>query len=255
MQPLRFTPRKLALTASLAAVYTVFRLIPVSKFLGLQGFLTANGMVTPILGFLLDPSYGLLAVFIGTIVASFAPWNPLRFGGLDFLPGTLNLLVVSLAIRGRRIEAGFIFIAVIVAFTLTPFTRVFVGTNLLSPPVPYFWLHLVALVLLLSPLSADLGNQLRSGSYADVGTAIAIIAFAGTMIEHLTGGILFAFFFGPGALKFWPGIYLIYPIERAVIVAGAVLLSSPVVRMVRTQVQGTILEKTRLTLPWRKRTD
>src|SRR5713101_7307429 len=104
----RFDARRLSLTASLAAVYTIFRLVPLSRFIGASGFLTASGMVTPIIGVLIEPEYGVLAVLVGTMVASFAPWNPLRFAGLDFIPGALNLLVVSLAIRGRRNEASVI---------------------------------------------------------------------------------------------------------------------------------------------------
>src|SRR5713101_8221759 len=187
----RFDTRKLSLTASLAAIYTIFRLVPLSRFIGTSGFLTASGMVTPIIGVLIEPEYGVLAVFIGTMVASFAPWNPgLRFGGLDFIPGALNLLVVSLAVRGRRNEACVILLGIIALFAVTPFTTVFVGSNLGSPPLPYFWFHLVALAILASPLSKSLPTWLKSGNYSRIAASVGIMAFAGTMAEHISGGVL-----------------------------------------------------------------
>src|SRR2546430_35610 len=105
--------RKLTLTASLAAIYTVFRAIPISSLIGISGSITAAGMIAPIIGILLEPAYGIVAVFTGTIVASLFPWNPLRFYGLDFLPGALNVTLVSLAVRGRRTEATLMFLVMI----------------------------------------------------------------------------------------------------------------------------------------------
>ena len=235
----------MSLTASLAAVYTVFRLIPLSRFIGTSGFLTASGMVTPIIGLLIEPEFGVLAVFVGTIVASFAPWNPLRFAGLDFIPGALNLLVVSLAVRGRRIQASLVMLGTIAVFVLTPHTSVFVGSNLDSPPLPFFWMHMLALGILASPASNWLGSWFRSANYSRIALGVGIVALAGTMTEHISGGILFALFLGPGAARFWPGIYLVYPFERIAIVVGAVLISVPFVLATRAWREGLLTNRTR----------
>ncbi len=222
-----FDTRKLSLTAALAAIYTIFRLIPISRLIGINGSITASGMVIPIIGTLVEPEYGVLAIFIGTMVASFSPLNPLRFAGLDFIPGAMNLVAVSLALRGRRLRVSMILLTIIALFALTPNTRIFVGSNLESPPLPFFWLHLLALGVLASPLSKNIVDWLQTRTYSRVAASIGIAAFGGAMIEHLSGGILFAFFLGPGAARFWPAIYLVYPIERTLIVAGAVLISTP----------------------------
>jgi len=201
-------------------------------------------MVTPIMGILIEPEYGVLAIFIGTMVGSFSPLNTLRFAGLDFIPGAMNLVVVSLALRGRRIQAGAILVAVIALFALTPNTRVFVGSSLGSPPLPFFWLHLLALGVLVSPPSKKLVDWLQTRTYSRVAASIGIAGFAGTMVEHLSGGILFALFIGPGATRLWPAIYLVYPIERMVIVAGAILISTPFILTSRG-LRGSLLGRIR----------
>jgi len=224
----RIDTRTLSLTAALAAIYALFRLIPISKLIGISGTITAAGMIIPVIALLLEPEYGVLAVILGTMIASLSPLNPLKFAGLDFLPGATNLLVVSLAFRGKFAQAGAVLVGVIGLFSVTPNTLIFVN-NVVSPPLPFFWLHLVALVVLVSPVSKNTVKWLQSQNYTKVGAAIGASAFAGTMTEHLLGGVLTGLFFGPGIVKIWHTVFLLYPIERAVIVAGAILICTPLV--------------------------
>src|SRR5947208_10639909 len=237
--------RKLTLTASLAAIYTVFRTIPISSLIGISGSITAAGMIAPIIGILLEPAYGIVAVFTGTIVASLFPWNPLRFYGLDFLPGALNVTLVSLAVRGRRTEATLMFLVMIGLFFINPYTSIFVGSALLSPPIPYLWMHLAALIVLVSPLSKNLALRIGSHHYTSLISPLAVLAFIGTMIEHLTGGILYATVFGKAALKFWPAIFLIYPVERTILVIGATLIGASLLSLLRPSVIEGSLETAR----------
>src|SRR6266487_2568912 len=197
--------RKLTLTASLSAIYTVFR---------------------------------------GTMVASLFPWNPLKFYGLDFLPGALNVALVSLAVRGRRTEATLMFLVMIGLFFINPYTSIFVGTALLSPPIPYLWMHLAALMILVSPLSKGLAVRIGSHRYANLVRPVAVLAFTGTMIEHLTGGLLFATVVGKGALKFWPVIFVAYPFERTILVVGATLICATLLSLLRPSVVEESLEVT-----------
>ena len=229
--------KKLTLTASLAAAYTIFRAIPISRLIGISGSITAAGMIAPVIGILLEPAYGVAAVFTGTMIASFLPWNPLKFYGLDFLPGALNVLLVSLAVRGRRTEATMMFLIIIGLFIINPFTSTFVGIPFVSPPLPYYWLHLAALIVLVTPLAGNLFAKLVSARYRSLAIAVLILGFTGTMIEHLTGGILFASVVGAGARKAWPAIFVVYPIERAVLVLGALLICTPLVRILNSTVR------------------
>jgi len=78
-----------------------------------------------------------------------------------------------------------------------------------------------------SPLTRNLGDRFSFGSRRDLAKAVLVVAFIGTMIEHATGGLLFASLFGSVALRSWPFIFLVYPIERAVLVLGAVVVCTP----------------------------
>jgi len=238
--------RRLTLTATLAAVYVIFRAIPISQLIGISGTITAAGMIAPVIGILLEPAYGIVAVFTGTMVASLFPWNPIKFAGLDFLPGALNVTLVSLAARGRRTEATLMFLIMIALFIINPYTSIFVGNALLSPPIPYLWMHLAALVVLVSPLTKNLSTKLTSHHYASLVRPVAVLAFTGTMIEHLTGGLLFATVVGKGALKFWPVIFLAYPIERTILVIGATLIGATLLRLLRPTLIESSLETAEL---------
>jgi len=231
----------ITLTASLTALYVIPRTIILDRLIGINGAITFSGIITPVLGVFLAPSYGIFAVFLGTMIAAFIPGSAgtLKFGGLDFLGGALNVALISLLVRGRRTEAVFMYVATLGLFVINPNTEIFVGSNfpnlpvpfqwfrLPSPPIPYLWLHLVALAVLVSPLTRNLGNRFSFGSRRDLAKAILIVAFIGTMIEHLTGGLLFASLFGSIALRSWPFIFLVYPFERAVLVLGAVIVCTP----------------------------
>jgi hypothetical protein len=175
------------------------------------------------------------------MIAAFIPGSAgtLKFGGLDFLGGALNVALISLLVRGRRTEAVFMYVATLGLFVINPNTEIFVGSNfpnlpvpfqwfrLPSPPIPYLWLHLVALVVLVSPLTRNLGDRFSFGSRRDLAKSVLIVTFIGTMIEHVTGGLLFASLFGSVALRSWPFIFLVYPFERAVLVLGAVIVCTP----------------------------
>jgi hypothetical protein len=163
--------------------------------------------------------------------------------------------LISFLVRGRRTEATLMYVATLGLFVINPNTEIFVGNNfpnlpvpfqwlhLPSPPFPYLWLHLVALALLVSPLTRNLGDGFRFGARKEVAKAVLVVAFIGTMIEHVTGGILFASVVGRGALTFWPFIFLVYPFERAVIVLGAVLVCTPVLLASRDLIARFRLEE------------
>jgi hypothetical protein len=231
----------ITLTASLTALYVIPRTIILDRLIGVNGAITFSGIITPVLGVFMAPSYGILAVFIGTMIAAFIPGSAgtLKFGGLDFLGGALNVALISLLVRGRRTEATFMYMATLGLFVINPNTEIFVGSNfpnlpvpfqwfrLPSPPIPYLWLHLVALAVLVSPLTRNLRDIFIHGTQRQLAKAVLVAAFIGTMLEHAMGGILFASLFGSVAQRSWPFIFLVYPVERAVLVLGAVLVCTP----------------------------
>src|SRR5260370_11639555 len=174
--------------------------------------------------------------------ASLLPWKPIKFAGLDFRPGARNVTLVSLAVRGRRTEATLMFLITIALFIINPYTSIFVGSSLLSPPIPYIWMHLAALIVLVSPLTKNLATRLTSHRYSTLLMPVVVLAFTATMIAHLTGGILFATVVGKGALKFWPVIFLVYPIERIILVIGATMIGAALLSLLRPTVVEKSLE-------------
>src|SRR5438552_18005659 len=89
----RFDTKRITLTASLAALYIIPRTIPLDRLIGISGAITFSGIVTPVLGVFLAPSYGILAVFLGTMIAVFIPGSAgtIKFGGSAFLGGVIVL--------------------------------------------------------------------------------------------------------------------------------------------------------------------
>src|SRR3989449_9303265 len=140
----RFDTKRITLTASLAALYIIPRTIPLDRLIGISGAITFSGIITPVLGVFLAPSYGILAVFLGTMIAAFIPGSAgtLKFGGLDFLRGALNVALLSLLIRGRRTEATLMYVATIGLFVMNPNTEIVAVANLPHLPVPFQWLRL-----------------------------------------------------------------------------------------------------------------
>lgn len=260
----KFDTRMITLTASLTALYVIPRTIILDRLIGINGAITFSGIITPVLGVFLAPSYGMFAVFLGTMIAAFIPGSAgtLKFGGLDFLGGALNVALTSFLVRGRRTEATFMYVATLGLFVINPNTEIFVGNNfpslpvpfswfrLPSPPIPYLWLHLVALAVLVSPLTRNLWDKISFGSRGDLAKAVLVVAFIGTMIEHVTGGLLFASLVGSAvALRSWPFIFLVYPIERAVVVLGAVLVCTPLLLASRDLLSRFNLREGKTTQP------
>ena len=229
----RVETRELTRVSSFGAIYTMFRAIPFAKLVGLSGFITSSGFIAPALGVLLAPSTVVFSVALGTTIAFVFPWHPVKFFGLDFVPGAVYALIISLLVRGRRFEAVATYVSLILLFMANPNTLIFVGETLGSPPVPYLWMHLLALVVLISPLSSRAVEWLTSSSRSLVARGIAILAFIGTMAEHVAGGVLTALVLGPGAVKVWPAIFLLYPVERIVIVVAAAIVSTALLRSLK----------------------
>src|SRR3989442_3384327 len=139
----RFDTRMIALTASLTALYVIPRTVILDRLIGVSGSITFSGIITPVLGVFLASSYGIFAVFIGTMIAAFIPGSAgtLKFGGLDFLGGALHVALISLLVRGMRNEATFMYVATLGLFVINPNTEIFVGIKFPRLPVPFAWLR------------------------------------------------------------------------------------------------------------------
>lgn len=237
MKTSRSKTGKITLTAVFAALYFVLRSLPnpipfLFQMIGVSGRFTAGDFLLTTVALVAGLGGGVLSVLIGTVLAY--PISGTPFLGLDFLPGVMNILIVGLILGNRRRIAQGTYIALLLLFLVSPYSLLFGYGD-----VPYTWLHIAALALLLSPVIARVPNWItRNDNYQLA--AVATLAFVGTMTQHLTGGLLFEFAVGlvqgnsPSILRSnWQIIFWLYPAERLLITAISTVISIGMMRSMK----------------------
>lgn len=227
--------RFLALASSFAVIYATLRIIPTFPVVGVPGAsFSSSDILVPLYGIILGPLFGSASIILGTFLAVILG-KPLTFLGLDFLPATFGAMSVGLLARGRRTIVITIFAAALAVFLVHPLSLVLVR---LPFAVPFNWMHVVVFVLLFTPLVSIAPKWIASKSISQVARGLAILAIAGTMIQHVVGGIVFETVLGFIIGRFtqeqfvgiWTTIFFVYPIERIILVAASVLLGTPLLR-------------------------
>jgi hypothetical protein len=97
-----------------------------------------------------------------------------------------------------------------------------------------YWPFLV----LLSPVGRNAVHWVESLTPFKLSAGLAVLAFVGTMMQHLVGSILYEVVFGQpvggwNAADFkavWATVFFLYPWERLVLVVLAVVIGVPLVR-------------------------
>ena len=221
--------RQITLAASLSAVYFVLRSVPTFSMIGISGQFTAGDFVLTSIALIGGLWSGTISVLIGTFLA-YAVRPPI-FYGLDFLPAVANVSICALLLSGRCKLARGSYVFILVVFLASPYSLLYGYDH-----IPYVWLHLIALVVLLSPAASKIPSWIKEHNYR-MPLAIAILAFVGTMAQHLTGGLLFemvaGYAAGIAASKFvdvWRIIFLLYPEERIVVTVASTILAIAIFR-------------------------
>jgi hypothetical protein len=221
--------RQVTLAAVFAAIYVILRIVPTFSMVGVSGQFTAGDFMLTSIAAVAGLWSGAVAVVVGTIVA-YAVRPPIFFG-LDFLPGLVNVVIAALLLSGRRSLAGAIYLVTLALFLVSPYS-LFYGYD----HIPYVWLHVVAFAVLLSPLATRIPSWIKSRGYLSV-IGFALLAFIGTMAQHLTGGLLFELSLGVvGGMSpvsfagIWQIIFFAYPIERLVILTISAVLAVAIFR-------------------------
>ena len=224
--------KQIALLTIFTALYIVLRFIPFSMLIGpTGGFLSVSDFLAPIFGILLGPYFGGLSIVLGNFGA-IGLGRPVSFYGLDFLPDFMAAVSTGFLYQNRRSRWAIVVTinaALMGIFLVNPLTVVFISS------VPFAWLHIVAFIVLLSPLSLMAAKWLQTVNYKKVVSGVAIFAFIGAMIQHLTGNILFEVVLGqvtnsiplvayPGI---WTGVFLVYPVERLILIVVAIVVGTP----------------------------
>jgi hypothetical protein len=233
-----FKTRTLMLTATLAAVYAVLRIIPTFPMVGVPGArFSASDSVASLYGILLGPYTSMVCIVVGTFIGYFAGRPPV-FYGLDFAPAAVNSLIVGLLIRRLRLQALTLYLLLMILFAMHPYTLLTVNVPTatgMGIPFPFFWLHLVGLIVLATPVGGYAVGNLFNRRVGYAALSFSVISLVGTLAQHLTGNILYASIILPllsesARVKAWTLVFWLYPVERLIIVAASTIIGLPVVR-------------------------
>jgi hypothetical protein len=255
--------KQIALTITLTSVYVVLRFVPFSMLIGgAGGYLSLSDFLPLIYGIILGPYFGGLSVFIGNLTAM-GLGRTVSFLGLDFLPDFVAVVSIGFLFRRKWLPVVLLNLGLLSAFFLHPLTSFFVTIPATSITIPFAWMHIAAFIVLLTPLARKAPKWVESvkqmkkvdevesteqssprkilnsvkGTKYIIG--LIIFAFIGTMMQHLTGNLLFEFVFGQVGnppvipVEAWPTqwslVVFAYPIERIILIAAAVLVGAPLI--------------------------
>jgi hypothetical protein len=233
----------IALIAIFSALYAVLRIMQAIPMIGVPGgSFSLSDILAPLYGIILGPYVGGASVILGTFLGM-AMGKPVVFLGLDFLPAAVNAIALGFLVRRKWAPVVVLNVALLAAFLLHPTTSVFVNIPIgdTTFSLPFAWLHIVALIVLISPLGRKAGQWIETLKPAKVTAGLVVAAFIGTMMQHLTGNLLFetvlAQPIGYIATSAYPGIwstiFLVYPWERLVLIVLAVVVGAPLVRVLK----------------------
>jgi hypothetical protein len=203
--------------------------------IGLSKPFSVSDFLAPLYGIILGPYVGGLSIVIGTFLGMAMGKAPV-FMGLDFLPAFVNTVAIGFLMKRKWAPVVVLNIILLLAFILNPLTSLFIG------PFPFVWLHIVALVVLISPLGRKAGQWVETLKPKFLTAGLAILAFVGTMMQHLMGNLLYEVVLGqilnvfsPSdfATTIWPGAFVLYPWERLVLVILSVVVGVPLVKTLK----------------------
>jgi hypothetical protein len=239
LSEISFKTKSIALSVVFTALYIIFRFIPYSILIGGGGFLSFSDFLAPILGIMLGPYLGGLSVILGNF-AALGLGRPAIFNGLDFLPDLVAAVSMGFLIRRKWTLVVLLNATLLTVFFLNPLTSFFVTIPGITLTVPFAWMHVVAFAVLLSPLGRMAAQWVDTAEQTKlIAIGLTILALIGTMMQHLTGNVLFEVVFGqtgnppiiPTAA--WPAewilVALAYPIERLVLIISAVSVGTPLI--------------------------
>jgi len=228
--------KAIASIAIFSALYAALRIIPTVPMIGTGATFHLSDILAPLFGILLGPYVGGASIIIGTF-AAIGLGTPAPFFGLDFFPAFVVAVSLGFLVRGKWLPVVMLNALLLVGYALNPFTLNFIVTP--WGIFPYLWMHILAFIVLVSPIGHRAGQWVKSSKTALITAGFAILAFAGTMMQHLTGGLIYETVFGNiiGSMdkaafnSTWNFVFYIYPWERLALIAGAIIVGVPVTRI------------------------
>lgn len=234
---IKITTKQIALIAVFAALYAVLRMMQTVPMIGVEGGkFSVSDIVAPIYGILLGPYIGGASVVTGTFLA-IAMGRPVTFLLLDFLPALVNAMALGFLMRGKWWPVVALNAVLLLGFILNPLTTIFITIGGIS--IPFFWLHIVAFIVLASPLGRRAGQWIQTLKPAKLAVGLTVLAFVGTMMQHLMGNILTEAVNGyilptmdtAAFIGMWNIVFFTYPWERLALIIMAVVVGIPLLRI------------------------
>jgi hypothetical protein len=224
----------IAAASILAALYAILGFIPVSRLIGIGGFITLREAISPVAGMVLGPVAGGLSIVIGVLL-DIALGKPVIFFGLDFMIDMAAAVVAGLAFTRRRVLAVLFPITVLVVFAAGPSSPVSVTVW----GIPFLWMHVLSILVLGTALFLEKRKTINLLGPAFVGSVV----FAATMCGHAVGGTLTEFFylssgefFGNATSgAYWSAIFVVYPLERVFLTVVGTVVALPVLRALQSR--------------------
>jgi hypothetical protein len=181
--------KAIATIAIFSALYSVLRILPTVPMIGAQGAsFSVSDVIAPIYGILLGPYVGGVTVIIGTFLGM-ALGKPVIFLGLDFLPALINAVALGFLVKRKWWPVVGLYAVLLAGFLLNPLTTLFINIGEIA--IPFTWLHIVALIVLVSPLGYKAGKWV-----GDIPEEKMAKDTAGYLVSLVSGviGVLFGAF-------------------------------------------------------------
>jgi len=174
---------------------------------------------------------GTISVAMGGVLGIMLNPASATLGFFTFMPATVCAFSSGMIRKGKSWMAASILGALVVAFLAYP-------PNNVQPIYPYYvWIHLVAIFILISPIRKQATELIRRRKVNEAFTGMALMIFPSTMIEQLTGSMIFALLAGPAISSIWMeigiAVMMAFPIERALITVGASIIGTTLLRSLR----------------------
>jgi hypothetical protein len=216
---MKLSTKDLSLIIVFAALHAVFSIFPIGFTLGVQGQITFGVIIAPMIGILLGPYKGGLAVLLGSCIGMSLNPGGAIFGPLSFIPPFLGSFGTGCVKIKKGYWAGAAILASTIVFYANPSGR---------ESFFYPWLHIVALIISISPLAKIARFNLNSNTTkSNLTFSIIISAFIGILTDHISGSAIAIWYFPFLTSEIWNTIMFIYPFERIIYIILTSLMVTP----------------------------
>jgi len=207
-----------------AAIVTAAAYIPMFPVVGAGSMMSAGMIVVPLVGILLGPTAGTLAVAIGAFLGQIvAPYGAI-FGLITFLcPMTCAFVASLLAFRKWKEGICVLGLTILMWYVLTSIK--WAGDPYASVRWYFPFLHLASFASLIIA-RGKVGEWIESLDPKKVPIGIFLAALAGLLAEHMVGNAIYVGIYS-GPARVYAFVLSIYWIERLLGAIGATLVGTP----------------------------